>query len=212
MEINLDDEVYKINIIKKNNKNTYIRVKKDLEIYVTTNYLISNHQVKTLVEKSIPQIKKMINFQKERNERLNKFYYLGAEYKIIICNTIKKVLIDEDRIYIDDYKKLDKFLKKQSIGVFKDRLEKNYNKFEEKIPFPELKVRKMKAKWGHCNKRDGIITLNTELIKYSEDEIDYVIIHELCHLLEFNHSPNFWQYIKKYKPDYKKNKKVLKEG
>ena len=54
-------------------------------------------------------------------------------------------------------------------------------------------------------------SINTELIKYSIDEIDYVIIHELCHFLEFNHSPRFWKYVKKYKPNYKENTKVLKE-
>ena len=69
----------------------------------------------------------------------------------------------------------------------------------------------MKAKWGYCNKVKNIIMLNLELISYSIDEIDYVIIHELSHLVHFNHSKEFWQTVKKYKPNYKNNKKVLKE-
>ena len=83
--------------------------------------------------------------------------------------------------------------------------------FEEDIPFPKLIIGKMRRKWGYCNKREKLIKLNFELIKYSINEIDYVIIHELCHFLEFNHSKNFWNYVKKYKPDYKNITKILKE-
>ena len=56
----------------------------------------------------------------------------------------------------------------------------------------------MKRKWGYCNKREKLIKLNSELIKYSINEIDYVIVHELSHFIEFNHSKNFWKYVKKY--------------
>ena len=49
------------------------------------------------------------------------------------------------------------------------------------------------------------------LIKYSINEIDYVIVHELSHFIEFNHSKNFWKYVKKYYPNYKEAQKVLKE-
>ena len=69
----------------------------------------------------------------------------------------------------------------------------------------------MKRKWGYCNARQKIVKLNFDLIYYSIDEIDYVIIHELCHLLEFNHSPRFWKLVKKYKPNYKENQRILKE-
>ena len=69
----------------------------------------------------------------------------------------------------------------------------------------------MRRKWGYCNKRKSLIKLNSDLIKYSINEIDYVIIHELSHFLEFNHSKRFWSFVKKYKKDYKEAQKVLKE-
>ena len=69
----------------------------------------------------------------------------------------------------------------------------------------------MVRKWGHCNKRDEIVTLNTELIKYNVDEIDYVIVHELCHFIHFDHSKSFWKSVEYYKPNYKDNRKVLNE-
>lgn len=211
MEVNINDEIYKINITRKNNKNTYLRVKSDLVIYVTTNYLIPNYEIKKFIQKNILSINEMILRQKKKNQKLEFFYFLGKKYDIVICNIVNKVTFDENKVFINDKKKLDLFLKKETLKIFSERLNICYNKFEEDIQIPELKIRKMKAKWGYCKKEGSIIMLNSELIKYNYSEIDYVIIHELCHLLEFNHSANFWKYVKKYKPDYKINKKVLKE-
>ena len=97
------------------------------------------------------------------------------------------------------------------LKVFKERLEYNYHLFEEKIPFPKLKTRKMKTRWGVCNKRDDSVTLNSKLIRYNIKEIDYVIIHELSHFVHFDHSREFWNTVEKYMPSYKKSIKVLKE-
>ena len=69
----------------------------------------------------------------------------------------------------------------------------------------------MKTRWGVCNRRDNVITLNTELLKKDIDLIDYVIIHELCHFYEANHSKKFWDLVSIYYPDYKNARKRLKE-
>ncbi len=211
MEVLIDDKVYKVNVIRKNNRNTYLRVKSDLGIYITTNYLMPNYEIERFIRENISSIKRMIDRQVRKNIKNESFYYLGNKYDIVICNSIKKVTIEDNHVFINDKKKLDKFLKDETVRVFNERLKINYDKFEERIPYPILKIRKMKAKWGYNRKLDNVVMLNSELIKYSIDEIDYVIIHELCHFLEFNHSRNFWNYVKKYKPDYKENKKVLKE-
>ena len=211
MEVLIDDKVYKVNVIRKNNRNTYLRVKSDLGIYITTNYLMPNYEIERFIRENISSIKRMIDRQVRKNIKNESFYYLGNKYDIVICNSIKKVTIEDNHVFINDKKKLDKFLKDETVRVFNERLKINYDKFEERIPYPILKIRKMKAKWGYNRKLDNVVMLNSELIKYSIDEIDYVIIHELCHFLEFNHSRNFWNYVKKYKPNYKENKKVLKE-
>lgn len=211
MEVVIDGKSYKVNIIKKNNKNTYLRVKSDLEIYITTNYLMSSNEIIKFITNNKSSVIEMINRQKVKNKKEDLFYYLGREYDIVICNSIKKVLIDDNKIYIDNKSKLNTFLKEESKRIFNERLKYNYDKFEERIPYPNLKIRNMKAKWGYCRKSGNIVMLNFNLIKYGIDEIDYVIIHELCHFLEFNHSKRFWYYVTKYKPDYKVNRKVLKE-
>ena len=136
---------------------------------------------------------------------------MGNRYDVIILNTVSKIEFIDDKVYVKNKTYLNTFLKKESTRIFNERVKVCYNLFEEDIPYPTVMIGKMTRKWGYCNKRQKLIKLNFELIKYSVDEIDYVIIHELCHLLEFNHSPRFWKLVKKYKPNYKENQKVLKE-
>ena len=69
----------------------------------------------------------------------------------------------------------------------------------------------MKTRWGVCTKKNITVTLNTNLIKYDIECLDYVIIHELSHFIEFNHSTNFWKIVSKYCKNYKEIKRKLKE-
>ena len=85
-----------------------------------------------------------------------------------------------------------------------------YQVFEEKIPNPKLKFRKMKTRWGVCNRKENAITLNTDLLKYDLEKLDYVIIHELSHFVHFNHSKEFWLLVEKYCPYYKRIRKELR--
>ena len=95
--------------------------------------------------------------------------------------------------------------------LFKKCLDEEYKLFKENIPYPSLRLRKMKTRWGVCNTKDLVITLNTELYKYPPICLEYVVIHELSHLIEPNHSKNFWQIVEEYMPNYKKVKVLLKE-
>lgn len=85
-----------------------------------------------------------------------------------------------------------------------------YNQFKEyNIEKPVIKLRKMKSRWGSCNYVKGIITLNTNLIFCSEEQINYVIVHEFSHLLVHNHSDKFYDVVKQYVPDYKRIRKEM---
>lgn len=205
-----NDEEYEIIIERKNNKNTYIRVKTDLKIYVTTNYLTRDKEIIKLIEDNRNSIIKMINQAKRKSIKEKSFYLLGKEYDLIKCNIMKSILIDEDKIYYKTESSLNSFLRKKAEEVFKERLDICYSKINN-IPYPKLIIKKMTRKWGYCNKKEKLICLNLNLIRYDIDEIDYVIIHELCHFLHFDHSKEFWESVSKYKPDYKLNRKVLNE-
>ena len=213
MEYKIDDKVYQVIIVKKRNKNTYIRVKEDMNIYVTTNYLATKSYIKRLLDSNYDYLKKMINQMCKKNEKQELFFYLGFSYDIIFISTISNVDIDYDNkiIYAKDERMLNKWYNK----IIKDTFTKHYidifNKFEEVKLIPKLRIRKMKTRWGVYNRVSHTVTLNSELIKYSLQALDYVIVHELSHVIFFDHSKNFWNLVSKYCSNYKSIKKELKE-
>ncbi len=210
MKITIKDQTFNVFITKKNNKNMYLRVKKE-GIYITCNYFITNSMIKSFIEKNEDDIIRMNETVQRKEKKNEEFYYLGNKYDVVVLNTVSKIEFVGNQVFVKNKTYLNTFLKNECERIFNDRVKICYNLFEEDIPYPKVMIGKMKRKWGYCNKRQELIKLNSELIKYSIDEIDYVIIHELCHFLEFNHSKNFWNYVKKYKPNYKENTKVLKE-
>ena len=210
MTITIKDKIFNVFITRKNNKNMYLRVKKD-GIYITCNYFVTNNMIKSFIEKNEDDIIRMNDTVQRKEKKNEEFYYLGNNYDVVVLNTVSKIEFVRNQVFVKNKTYLNTFLKNECERVFNERVKICYNLFEEDIPYPKVMIGKMKRKWGYCNKRQELIKLNSELIKYSIDEIDYVIIHELCHFLEFNHSKNFWKYVKKYKPNYKENTKVLKE-
>lgn len=210
MKITIKDQTFNVFITKKNNKNMYLRVKKE-GIYITCNYFITNSMIKSFIEKNEDDIIRMNETVQRKEKKNEEFYYLGNNYDVVVLNTVSKIEFVGNQVFVKNKTYLNTFLKNECERIFNERVKICYNLFEEDIPYPKVMIGKMKRKWGYCNKRQELIKLNSELIKYSIDEIDYVIIHELCHFLEFNHSKNFWNYVKKYKPNYKENTKVLKE-
>jgi len=213
MKYIIDGNEYNVIIERKNNKNTYIRISSDLDIYVTTSYFVSKKQILKLLDSNQMKIKKMIKKREVKNEKNNSFYYLDNKYDVIyVSNFDKKITFDDDKIFVINEDYLNKWIKKQTSLIFKDRLDYIYSLFDEDIVYPKLKIRKMKTRWGVCNRKNNTVTLNSELIKYSYKEIDYVIIHELSHFIHFNHSQLFWEQVSKYCPNYKIIRKNLKEG
>lgn len=206
----LDGDIYNVLVVKKNNKNSYIKIKDDLTIYVTTNYLTTKGEVKRMLDNEKDFLKRSLSRARKKMEKDELFYYLGQKYDIILV-PFENTEVYDDKIYVKDMRALDKWLKKEMKRIFSERLEYNYDLFDEDIPFPKLKIRSMKTRWGVCNKRDNSITLNSKLIRYSIHEIDYVIIHELSHFVHFDHSKEFWETVRMHMPDYKKSVLILKE-
>jgi predicted metal-dependent hydrolase len=76
--------------------------------------------------------------------------------------------------------------------------------------FKDVKVRNQKTKWGSCSK-SKTLSFNYKLMFLDECLIDYVVVHEICHLKEFNHKKAFWDLVEKAIPDYKKIRQRLKK-
>lgn len=211
MEIELLNKKYKVVVVKKNNKNTYLRVTPDLTILITTNKLVTKKELNNLLIKHKDFLIKNIKKTEKQLAKQQDFYYLGNKYDIILMPSLKQIELSDDKIYVSSVEKLDNWYKEQTLNIFSKQLLSNYNLFEEPIIIPKLRIRKMKTRWGVCNVEKQIITLNSELFKYDLDIINYVIIHELAHFIYPNHSKDFWALVSKYCPNYKKLRKELKD-
>jgi len=205
MDFIVNNKTYKVTIIRKNNKNTYIRLKSDNEIQVTTNYFVPTGKIKKLLEQNTEFILK----SSQKKEKTG-FYIMGKEYQVIYDESVNKIVVSDNYIVVKDENNLLKFQEEKVREIFAQRLKINYNMFDEEIPYPKLKIRKMKSRWGVCNKKTQTVTLNYNLVNYDCECLDYVIIHELAHFIHFDHSKNFWMVVEKYKPNYKLIKKILK--
>lgn len=107
-------------------------------------------------------------------------------------------------------------VKSQLERWFRDELQQYIdNRLPELIAYTGLKpttykVRKYRARWGSCNNK-GQLSFNALLMMVPRWVVDYVIIHELCHLKYLNHSKQFWQLVEKYCPDFLSAKSWLKQ-
>ena len=211
MKLDIDGTYYDIVIERKvGNRNTYIRVKKDLTIQVTTNKLTSNKAILNFIEDNYEKIVKMVKVQLTKKSNNEGFFYLGKKYDIVYCEWCD-ISFGEGKVFLNKNFDIDKWYKEQAKILFLEHFDKMYNKFSKKIPYPELKIRKMKSRWGVCNIRTKVITLNLELIKRDIKYLDYVIVHEFSHLIYGDHSSNFWKLVEQNMPEYKKYREEMKD-
>lgn len=210
MNFTYNNKNYPIIINFKNNKNLYIKVDDDFNIRINSPYLYPKLLIKKIVKENYKSIAKMID-EKERkksvNNNTNKLF--GKKINVTYSNVKRPIYNCYDLIVRDDVM-LNNWYKSVSQQIFEEELKTIYEKFEEKIPYPKLKIRKMKTRWGVCNKKDDSITLNLDLVKEDKIYLDYVIVHELSHFIHFNHSKSFWLLVNKYVPNYKEIRKEMR--
>ena len=102
--------------------------------------------------------------------------------------------------------------KEHAYLVFARRLEICYETAKRlHVSFPEIQLRRMTKRWGSCSKA-GDILLNTNLVKASLYCIDYVIMHEICHLKVHTHNDRYYNLLSKYMPDWEKRKDRLEKA
>ena len=193
MEVDLAGVLVNVIVVRKNIKNVYFRFDDDLNLVVSCNKRIKDKEIGNLIK---------------RNLKDSEFWYLGNSYDIIYDENVKDIIFLDGTIRVDNYQRLDKFIKKKTREIFREEV----LKIREIIKTPDfsLKFRRMKTRWGVCNYKNMSITLNTELIKYPKYLLRYVIVHEMCHFYHHDHSKKFWEMVERYYPNYKEARKELR--
>ena len=211
MEFLYNNNEYDVLIERKaSNRNTYIRVKKDLTIHVTTSIFTSTRSIQKLINDNYDKLCKMIDNQESKNKNNSGFFYLGKQY-IVIYSDNKGIEFRDNKVYLENGFDIDKWYKKQAKEIFLERFNYNYERFSRNIPYPKLRIRKMTTRWGVCNVNTHVITINLELIKRDISYLDYVIVHEMSHLIYGDHSKSFWKLVSENIPNYKKYREEMKE-
>lgn len=211
MKITIDNQEHEVIIEKKrSNKNTYFRVKEDLNLYVTTNSLVSDKSISRMIDENYKSIVRMYNKQAYKNNLKDKFFYLGREYDIVYTNG-SDIYLGVDRVFIGKSANIDKWYRKEAETVFKNCLDSSYEQFTRNIPRPTLRIRKMTTRWGVCNTATHVVTLNLELMKRDILCLEYVVMHELSHLVEANHSKRFWSVVEENFPNYQEIRRIMRK-
>ena len=78
------------------------------------------------------------------------------------------------------------------------------------VRYGRIAIRRQKTRWGSCSNK-GNLNFNCLLMLMPDEVVDYVVVHELCHLIEMNHSKSFWKLVEEVMPDYKENRKWLRD-
>lgn len=104
---------------------------------------------------------------------------------------------------------VERWYRERAQRVFQARLDACYPRVASLgLPYPPFELRRMKTRWGSCS-RAGVIRLNLRLIQAPRDCIDYVIIHELCHLKEHNHSKRYYALLERALPEWRELREKL---
>lgn len=211
MQIEINNTIYDVVITKKvGTKNTYFRVKNDLKLYVSTNAFVTDKQIKKMITENIDSISSMFLKQQKKINNNTGFYYLGKQYDVV--NVLgSDITLGENKVFVGRDANIEKWYQKQAKKLFRERLDYWYSVFTREIPYPSLTIRKMTSRWGVCNSKLKRVTLNLELMKRNIDCLDYVIVHELSHFKEMNHSSKFWKVVEENYPNYKKIRRIMKD-
>lgn len=213
----------KIIINKKRIKNLILKINENGDIIISAPYGIKKEFIESFIEKKQSWIKKSREkvlsrknnlLRYENNEKItifdNSYNLIIKENKIEHCQIENNnlILYVRDNTFERKKKIFEKFIKellKNTIYKLTDEISKKTN-----IYCNEIKIRNMKTRWGSCNVHTKNITYNLKLYSKPIKAIEYVVMHELAHILFPHHQSTFWDFVQQYIPDYKARNELLK--
>lgn len=174
----------KVTVIRSNRKTVAIQVNSNLSVTVRAPRSASEKDIEEILKKKEAWISKHIEKTKETKER----FEAEPTEKL----TREKVIA----------------LAEEALKVIPERVE--YFAKVIGVTYGKITIRNQKTRWGSCSSK-GNLNFNCLLMLAPPEVLDYVVVHELCHRKQMNHSKAFWLEVEKVLPDYKEARKWLKE-
>jgi len=209
-------------VTKKKIKNFIIRIYPDLRIAVSVPLYASNKDIENFIQSKKEWIEttlEKIKLAKENKNTLKEssIKILGKEIdKKIIESDLERIRLTDTSIYIYskeiDNTQIEKKLLEWKVEKLKAILDEYLNKYTKllNINIDYYQIKKLSSAWGIYHKKENYISFNSDLIEKDIECIEYVVLHELCHIFYMNHQKDFWALVEKYMPDYKVRRKKLK--
>lgn len=213
--------------IRKNKLARFVKlsVGVDGSLCASIPYYSPEFAVRRLVNSNRDEIRKMLATHNAKNsyqdgDLIGKTHTLflrkfsGEEIKIsnegnqILVQIPQELAFENPLVQSEIRKTVSKILRKQAKAYLPRRISFLAEKYG--FSFEKLRFSHTGTRWGSCSS-SGTISLNIALMNLPHHLIDYVIIHELCHTRQMNHSSKFWQEVEKYCPDYKKYVQEIKQ-
>lgn len=212
-----------LQIIYKPVKTIIIKVKPTLEVILIVPIDIMQDEIDHVLNKRYAWILKQLDyfrkFKPPKKELVSgeSIVYLGRSYrlKISVANN-ESAKLTGGYLHIrltdkNDYNKklliIEAWYRKKAEDYFKKIITKYTKVVKQEVA--KISIRRMKTRWGSCNPKKSYINLNLDLIKKPTFAIEYVIFHELVHLIHYNHDQKFYNYLATHMPDWKIRKSKL---
>ena len=213
----------KIIITRKNIKNLILKIKGDGNIYISSPIFLRDEYIYNFISKKQTWIDKKLKENKKKSKIIPYSYcnncqilYLGSpyflklklssQYKVYFSNNFLIVETPEPNNSSLTKNILNSWYQEQGKILFQKILVKYLTLTNKKIT--KFNIKTLKSNWGSCNYNKKIINLNSELMKKNIRFIEYVILHEIAHLVHPNHSKAFYNYIEIFMPDWKERKSL----
>ena len=207
-------------IVRSTRKTTAITVTPDQKVTVRTSLDADDAAIERIVRKRAAWIVRQQKFFQQFLPKTpprtfvsgETHLYLGRKYRLRVrCTEREEVKLQGGFLYVHTAHPADaEEVKALLYGWYEAHAQKRFRErlavcmesaAGRKIAAPHLEIRRMSKRWGSC-RAPGVLTLNLDLIRAPRVCIDYVIIHELCHLHHPNHSPQFYKLLTNVLPDW----------
>ncbi|HHU32947.1 MAG: M48 family metallopeptidase [Zhaonellaceae bacterium] len=210
-------------IIRSARKSITLTITSDGRLVVKAPLGTSDSLIKQLVEQKKTWIEEKKLLMQTRRAKYKvkqfidggEFLYLGKSYLLNFSWQASKVGLDGK--YLNVPEAVRDQAKKYIIGWYKEEAKKVLNErvkffaLQEGIAYQKVKITSASRRWGSCSSK-GNLNFTWKLVMTPLDIIDYVVVHELCHLEFLNHSREFWAKVERIMPDYKLKQKWLADN